>query len=100
MAKFVQIIEYTTSKRDEMDKINEEFLAATEGRRTVARAIETSDRDQPNRYIDIIEFPSYEEAMKTNNLPETGAMAEKMTALCDGPVIFRNLDVMQINDEG
>jgi hypothetical protein len=97
--KFVQIIEYQTSKFDEMQKLNDEWLAATEGKRSAARAIDCSDRDQPNTYMTIVEFPSYEEAMKNNDLPETQAMAAKMQALCDGPATFRNLDAEQIFED-
>ena len=42
----------------------------------------------------IVEFPSYEEAMENSNRPETAAYAEKMMALCEGEVTFRNLDVI------
>ena len=31
----------------------------------------TRDRDRPNTYVDIVEFPSYEDAMKNSELPET-----------------------------
>lgn len=99
MAKFVQIIEYTTTKYDEMEKLTDEWLAATEGKRTAGRAVSTSDREKPNTYVDFIEFPSYEAAMKNNDMPETSAMAEKMQALCDGPAKFRNLDVVRIDEE-
>jgi quinol monooxygenase YgiN len=101
MAKFVQIIEYTTTKekRAEMDKLTDEWLAATEGRRTAGRAVSTSDRDNPNTYVDIIEFPSYEEAMKNNDLPETAEFAKKAGELSDGPPTFRNLDVMRIDED-
>ncbi|MGQ0804655.1 MAG: hypothetical protein ACT4PI_12440 [Actinomycetota bacterium] len=99
MAKFAQMIEYTTTKYDEMNKLTDEWLAETKGKRTSARAVSGQDRDRPNTYIDFIEFPSYEEAMKNNDLPETQAMAEKMQALCDGPATFRNLGVVRIDDE-
>jgi hypothetical protein len=96
MAKFVQIIEYQTSKFDEMQKLTDEYRAATEGRRTVGRVAVCADRDRPGTYVTIAEFPSYEEAMKNNDLPETAELAGKMQALADGPPTFRNLDVEQI----
>jgi hypothetical protein len=40
-----------------------------------------------------VEFPSYQEAMSNSGLPETGEFAEKLAGLCDGPLVFRNLDV-------
>jgi hypothetical protein len=98
MAQFVQIIEYQTTKRDAMDKLTDEWLAATEGKRSTGRAVSTKDRDKPNAYVDIIEFPSYEAALKNNDLPETDAFAKKSAELCDGPVTFRNLDVVRIDE--
>ncbi len=91
--KFVQIIEYTTSKPDEVKAVVDEFLASTAGRRANGRGMTTQDRDRPNVYCQIVEFPSYEDAMKNSELPETQQMSEKMMKLCDGPPSFRNLDV-------
>ena len=91
--KFVQIIEYSTSKPDDVKAVVDEFLAATEGRRAHARGMTTKDRDRPNVYYQIVEFPSYEDAMKNSESPETQQMSQKMMGLCDGPPTFRNLDV-------
>jgi hypothetical protein len=95
--KFVQIMEFKTSRYDELQQAEDEWLAATEGKRTLARELTCRDRDYPGTYISIIEFPSYEAAMKNNDLPETQQIAEKMAKLCDGPPIFRNLDVDREN---
>ena len=91
--RFVQIMEYTTSRYDELKQIEDEWLAATEGKRTVARELSCRDRDNPDTYLSIIEFPSYEEAMRNSELPETQQIAEKMSKLCDSGPTFRNLDV-------
>lgn len=96
--KFVQIIEYTTSKPDEIAKIMDEWMAATEGKRTPTREVTGKDRDDSDRYFQIVEFPSYEEAMKNSELPETSQFAERIRALCDGPAVFRNLDVVREQD--
>jgi hypothetical protein len=95
MAKFVQIIEYTTTRYDEMSKLTDEWLAATEGKRATGRAVSTKDRDRPNTYVDIVEFESYEAAMRNNDLPETSSFAEQMQKLSDGPATFRNLDLIR-----
>lgn len=92
--KFVQIIEYKTTQPDEVQKLNDEWLAKTEGKRPAGHSTSCKDRDNPDTYIEIIQFPSYEEAMRNNDLPETQEFAEKMMALCDGEAIFRNLDVL------
>ena len=91
--KFIQIIEFTTSRADELDAMLDEWLAKTEGKRTATRGVEARDRDRPNTYVQIVEFPSYEDAMANSELPETAEVAARLAELCDGPPTFRNLDV-------
>jgi quinol monooxygenase YgiN len=91
--KFIQIIEYSTTKPDEAQAALDEFLAATGGSRANTWARVTTDRDRPNVYLNIVEFPSYDVAMKNSASPETQALAEKMMKIADGPPTFRNLDV-------
>jgi len=55
----------------------------------------TRDRDRPNRFFTIVEFPSYEVAMDNSGRPETDAFAERMAALCTRGPIFYNLDVQR-----
>jgi len=92
--KFVQIIEAQTSKIDDMLKLDQDWEKATEGRRTASSVTVLRDRDRPNTYLWVIEFPSYEDAMKNNELPETQKIASDMQALADGPPAFRNLEVV------
>jgi quinol monooxygenase YgiN len=95
---FIQVIEYTTSRWDEMDALVVQYHKDTEGRRTVASTRVCVDRDRPNRYVAVVEFPSYEAAMENNNLEETAALAEAVMALCDEPPVFHNLDVARVMD--
>ena len=90
---FIQIIEYKTSRIDELNAALDDWLAATKGKRAATRGVQTKDRDATNTYVQIVEFPSYEEAMANSNLPETSEIATQMAELCDGPPTFRNLDV-------
>ena len=90
---FVQLIEFTTSRADEFDALLDEWLERTEGKRTATRGVQARDRDRANTYVQIVEFPSYEEAMTNSKLPETGEIAARLAELCDGPPMFRNLDV-------
>jgi hypothetical protein len=93
MAGFVQIIQYSTSRIDEVRALAEEMTGQSEpGPR--GRGMATADRDHPNQYFVIMEFDSYEAAMENSSRPETSEFAEKMAALCDGPATFYNLDVM------
>jgi hypothetical protein len=89
---FVQIIEFKTSKIDEIKalvgKYDMETSLATGG--TV-----TEDRDRPGTYLNIVHFESYEKAQENSNRPETSAFAGEMAALCDGPPSFYNLDVVE-----
>lgn len=92
---YIQIIEYRTSKFDELNALLDTWLEATKGKRPATRAVQTKDRDASDIYVQIVEFPSYEEAMANSNLPETSEFAERIAALCDGPPSFRNLDVLR-----
>ena len=93
---FVQIIEFKTSRIDEVRKAGEEFEAATAGKRTATRRTLCEDRDRPGTYMMMVEFPSYEDAMKNSALPETNKVAEKIGALADDQK-FLNLDVIDEN---
>jgi hypothetical protein len=90
---FVQIIEFRTSQLDEMQKVGKEWERATEGRRKARRRVLCQDRDHPGRFLNIVFFDSYEEAMQNSSLPETDTLSKKMMDLAEGPATFYNLDV-------
>ena len=92
---FVQVIEFDSSKFDEMKKIGDEWEAAAAGKSKARRRVLCQDRDQPGHYVNIVFFDSYEEAMENSNLPETQQFSERMMALADGPPKFYNLDVVE-----
>ncbi len=94
MAGFIQILEFQTKKFEEGDKLVDEYLAKTEGRRTNSRGITGRDRDRDDHYATIVWFPSYEEAMKNSEMPETDELAAASAALSDGPPTFHNLDLV------
>ncbi len=95
---FIQIIEFTTTRPDEVEALVGEWRTSTAGRRTAQRGTFTQDRERPNTYVQIVEFPSYEDAMANSELPETGSLAERLNQLCDGPMVFRNLDVRSVDE--
>jgi hypothetical protein len=95
---FIQLIETTTTRRDEMDALVERWRSRTEGRRTARRSTATHDRDRPNIYILIVEFPSHEAAMANSALSETADFAERLAELSDSPPTFRNLDVERVDE--
>jgi hypothetical protein len=93
--KYVQLVEYSTSKPDEVDQLMSGWVSATQGKRTATRSMTGRDRDGSNAYVEIVEFPSYEEAMRNSELSETGVFAEKIAKLCESGPEFRNLDVVR-----
>ncbi|MEV7417839.1 ester cyclase [Streptomyces sp. NPDC089919] len=92
---FVQIIDYKTSRADELNQLLDRYIAQSQGHRTVTHSVVGKDREAENHYVDVVEFPSYEEAMKNSDLPETDRMFREMVALCDGMPTFTNLDVVR-----
>ena len=92
---FMQVIEYETTQSDRVDGIMDEWLRITQGKRTAHHATIGKDREKPSHYMQIVEFPSYEEAMKNSDLPETRHLAEEMQEACTGAPRFVNLDVVR-----
>jgi hypothetical protein len=92
---FIQIIEYKTSRIEELNAALDGWLEATQGKRAATRGVQTKDRDANDTYLQIVEFASYEEAMANSNLPETSEFAARLASLCDEPPTFRNLDVLR-----
>ena len=95
---FIQLIERTTTRPDEIDALVRQWQAQTQGRRTARRSTVTHDRDQSGTYVQIVEFPSYEDAMANSALPETADFARRLAELCDKPPAFRNLDVDRVEE--
>ncbi len=93
--KFIQIIEYKTTSIDELNAVLDGWLEKTKGKRAATRGVQTQDRDVANTYVQIVEFPSHEDAVANSNLPETNEFAAQLAALCDGPPTFRNLNVLR-----
>jgi len=79
---FIQIIELTTTRPDEVEALVKGWRAQTTGRRTAQRGTFTPNRDRPDVYVQLVEFPSYEDAVSNSNLPETAAFAKRLSELC------------------
>ncbi len=90
---FIQIVQYRTSRPDEVRALGEEFRAQA-GDTRPGRVTACRDRDGQDRYVTVAEFPSYEDAMANSNAPATQQFAARMAELCDGPPTFLNLDVV------
>jgi quinol monooxygenase YgiN len=94
---FIQIVEFTTDDIDAVRQIDQRWMEATEGRRTARRQIVTRDRNQPNRYLVIVFFDSYESAMLNSQMPETQEFASQYQGVTDS-VAFHDLDVIDDED--
>lgn len=94
MPGFVQIVEFKTSRIEEIKELGRPSRTEGNTAPTFRRIVATADRDHPGHYFTIVDFDSYDSAMQNSNRPETSEFAAKMAELCDGPVTFHNLDVM------
>lgn len=95
---FIQILEFTTTRIDEVQALMDTWVARSEGRRKAGRSVLTTDRDRPPTYVQIVEFSSFEEAMQNSALPETTEFAERLAELCEEPPRFRNLDLVRTDE--
>jgi hypothetical protein len=98
--KFAQIIDFETDRMDEMRESMRQFeqQAASEDRDVKpTRRMLLQDRDRPNHYLVVVEFDSYEEAMKNSERADTTALAEKMGAMTTSRK-FVNCDVLDSKD--
>ena len=91
---FVQIIEFRTSRIEEMERVGAEWEAAAGDESKAVRRVLCKDRDNDDRYFNIVFFESYDEAMANSALPATGEFADRMMALADGDATYYNLDVV------
>ncbi|MER6216629.1 MULTISPECIES: hypothetical protein [unclassified Streptomyces] len=99
--KFAQIIDFETERADEMAELMRgyEETARAQGRtegprhRTLLR-----DRSNPGRYLAVVEFDSYEDAMANNEAPETSELAGRLAELCTRPPVFTDCDVTDSAD--
>ena len=92
---FVQIIDCRTSRFDDINRLMDTWVEQTRGKRTATHAVVGRDHSDASHYIEIVEFPSYEEAMRNSGLPETDKIFQEMVALCDEMPTFTDLDVVR-----
>jgi hypothetical protein len=96
--KFAQIIEFTTSQMDAFNANLDAWKIKSEGHRIPHRAVVRKDRDTEDRYLLLVEFSSHDEAMENSNRPETAEFAAFLAGISEGPLTFRNLDVLREED--
>ncbi|MEU9132172.1 ester cyclase [Kitasatospora sp. NPDC048540] len=92
---FLQIVECRTEQPDQLNRLMDDWIEQTAGRRTATHATVGTDRADAKHIVEIVEFPSYEAAMRNSVLPETDRIFREMVALCEEPPTFTDLDVMR-----
>lgn len=96
---FIQIIEmeFDPDRWAEIQAMEEEWRARTEGERTVVRNTWCQDRANPARLVNIVEFENYEDALRNNELPATQELAARMSGLVRS-VRYLDLDVRETRE--
>ncbi|MFE1443900.1 hypothetical protein [Streptomyces sp. NPDC058739] len=98
--KFVQIIDFETERLDEMEQLLEEAARHRGDKKGgPTRRMLLKDRDNAHRHYLLVEFDSYEEAMRNSEDPETTKLAEQMGALASNRR-FVNCDLLDARDLG
>lgn len=92
---FVQLIDCKTRDVDRLNRLMDDWVEATQGKRTATHSIVGRDRSDSTHIVEIVEFPSYEEAMQNSGLPETDRIFQEMVAACDEAPTFTDLDVVR-----
>jgi hypothetical protein len=96
--KFRQIVELRTSRIDDFHAHLDAWISRTDGQRIPHQAVTCKDRDAENTYLLTVEFSSHAVGMENSGRPETGEFAAFLTSICDGPLRFRNLDVLRTDE--
>ncbi len=89
--KFLQIMEFQGNAED-AEKALKQYIEKADGRSYAQKATICVDRDNPGTLIQLIEFNSWEEAQKNNELDITEDDHEE-TQETFGEITFRNLDI-------
>ena len=91
---FVQVIDsHTSGSLEELQRLDDEWERATEGRRTIRRALMLQDRADPAHVVILAFFDDAEAARVNSELPETDALAKAMMAKATGETSFTDFDL-------
>jgi quinol monooxygenase YgiN len=97
--RFVQSVAVRTSSPTALKVLMQEWHEAESGRAPGylgSRLL--ADRDDPTRFMLVVEFSSAAEAELNNDRSETQAFGARLAALIDGTPRFRNYDEVQTVD--
>jgi hypothetical protein len=93
--RFGQIVEFRTGRIDELNAFFDSWITKTQGQRIPHEAVICKDRDAENVYLLTVEFPSRAVAMENSGRPEVADFGAFLSSICEGPLTFRNLDVLR-----
>jgi hypothetical protein len=96
--EFTQIVSFTTGRIDELNAYFDDWIARSEGDRIPHRAVLLADRDTPGAFLLTVQFSSRQAAMENSARPRTGEFADFLDRIADGPLEFRSLDVLRVED--
>ncbi|HEY9389686.1 MAG TPA: hypothetical protein VIR27_07950 [Mycobacteriales bacterium] len=96
---FVQLIdmEIDSGRYPEAMALEEEWRARTMGERTTVRNTWCRHHTDRDRYIDIVEFESYADAVRNSELPATQEFSQRLQGIARS-VRYIDLDVEQVNE--
>lgn len=92
---FVQTIAFRTDQSEALQDLMQRWATDALRDGTASRTSLCRDRDHASAWQVIVEFPSYDAAMRNSERPETDTMYKELVNLCDGEPAFGNLDVNQ-----
>ncbi len=95
---FVQLIEFHTDRIDEVERMAREWAEAMGANRTARWAVVGADRDRPDTYVEIVEFPDHAAARANSENPVTTRFAENVRKVCVDEPRFVNLQVRYTTD--
>jgi len=93
VGEFIQLVEYESDDIQAVEKAIRKFREEHPDVMTFTASRVTEDRDKPGTYISVIEFRTYEEAMKQSNHPALSEFVETVGSQLMANRRFRNLDV-------
>jgi len=93
MAGFIQLVEFETNDIEAVQNAIQKFRDEHPDIMTFTTSRVAEDRDKPGTYISIVEFPSYEEAMKQSNHPALSEFVQSIGLELMANPRFRNLEV-------
>ncbi len=96
MARFIQVLKIETKRIDDVVAFSRKMSEERGDAQLARRVTITKDRDRKNTYRFIVEFDSFEDAMKNSNDPATQKYAKEMRKLLTKAPKFLNLDVRDV----